>query len=230
MRDSRAGYTAAMARVVAFLLFVLLGSPAFADAQRRGAKPPAKPTAKPASQTVKAAPADVTCPESLGKGMRTGALYCFVLAGTAAEQGVLVKLPARTGAATLIFDLHNHHMYSEQYVREKRAFSRYTAGVAVLTMSMDVVGRAAVQSEFRTEKDLFERIGGGAGPSGAKAVAPLGHERVYITIPAGLEQVSLLGELLDAQTPAGRETAAPGRPVAVVSNIQLEYRPAPAKR
>jgi hypothetical protein len=42
--------------------------------------------------------------------------------------------------------------------------------------------------------------------------------------------VSLLGEILEAHTPAGRETATPGRPVAIVSNIQVEYRPAPAKR
>lgn len=199
-------------------------------AQGRSTKPAAKPAAKPPQGGLKVEPADVTCPESLGKGMRTGAMYCFVLAGTSADQGVLVTLPARTGPATLIFDLHNPHMYSEQYVREKRAYSRYTAGIAVLTMDMAVVGRAAVQNEFRTEVDLFERISGGAGPSGAKAVAPLGQERVYITIPPGLERVSLLGETLDATTPAGRETAAPGRPVAVVSNIQIEYRPAPARR
>ncbi|CAN5655731.1 hypothetical protein BH23ACI1_BH23ACI1_00760 [soil metagenome] len=222
-----------MSRVV-FALIVLLGFTAGAGAQGRGAKPPVKPTAKPtaksAAQATKTEPANVSCPESLGKGIKTAATYCFVLAGTAAEQGVLVKLPARAGPATLIFDLHNHHMYSEQYVREKRAFSRYMAGIAILTMNMDVVGRAAVQSEFRAETDLYERIGGGAGPSGAKAVAPLGHERVYIPIPAGIDQVSLLGEVLDAQTPAGRETATPGRPVAVVSNIQIEYRPAPTKR
>lgn len=213
------------------MLVAVLGSSLIAGAQGRTTKPTAKPAATSAQpRGVRVEPADVTCREALGKGMKTGAMYCFVLAGTAADQGILVKLPRRTGPATLIFDLHSPHMYSEQYVREKRAYSRYTAGIAVLTMEMDVVGRAAVQGEFRTEADLFERIGGGAGPSGTKAVAPLGQERVYLTIPAGLEQVSLLGEVLDARTPAGRETAAPGRPVAVVSNIQIEYRPAPAPR
>jgi hypothetical protein len=206
----------------ALVALVFVAGTVSADTQGRTAKPTAKPAAQSGLRTE---PADVTCPESLGKGMRTGAMYCFVLAGMAAEQGVIVTLPARTGPATLIFDLHNHHMYSEQYVREKRAFSRYTAGIAVLTMKMDVIGRAAVQSEFRTEKDLFERIGGGAGPSGAKAVAPLGQERVYVTIPPGIDQVSLLGEVLDAYTPVGHETASPGRPVAVVSNVQIEYRP-----
>lgn len=211
-----------MVRIAGVTLAAVLGCGLVLGAQGRTAKPAARPAQ---SSGAKAEPADFTCPESLGKGMRTGASYCFVLAGTSADQGILVRIPPRIGAATLIFDLHNPHMYSEQYVREKRAYSRYTAVVAVLTMKMEVVGRAAVQGEFRTEADLFERIGGGAGPSGAKAVAPLGQERVYITIPPGLEQVSLLGEVLDAQTPAGRETAAPGRPVAVVSNIQIEYRP-----
>ncbi|MBA2305578.1 MAG: hypothetical protein H0W08_23505 [Acidobacteria bacterium] len=80
-------------------------------------------------------------------------------------------------------------------------------------------------SEFRTVKDLYERIGGGAGPGGAKAVAPIGNETVMTTIPAGVLEVSLLGELLDAITTVGRESAAPGRPVAIVSNVRVEYRP-----
>ena len=79
--------------------------------------------------------------------------------------------------------------------------------------------------------DLFDRIGGGAGPGSLKAVAPAGREQVYVTVPAGVDQVSLLGETLDAITPAGRETAVmPGRPVAIVSNLLFEYRPAPVKR
>lgn len=213
-----------MLRVAALIVVISLACAPLAAAQARGRTQ--KPAAKPAASAQKTEPADVSCPDPLGKGMKTGVLYCFVPAGTAAEQGVLVKLPARTGPATLIFDLHNHHTYSEQAVKEGRGFARYRAGIAVLTMKMDVVARAAVEGEFRTAADLYERIGGGAGPSGAKAVAPLGQERVYITIPPGIDQVSLLGELLDARTAAGRETATPGRPVAIVSNIQIEYRPA----
>ena len=38
--------------------------------------------------------------------------------------------------------------------------------------------------------------------------------------------MSLLGETLDAITPAGHETVVmPGRPVAIVSNLLFEYRP-----
>ena len=65
-----------------------------------------------------------------------------------------------------------------------------------------------------------------------KAVAPVGSESVYITVPAGIEQVSLLGETFDAITPAGHETVVmPGRPVAIISNLLVEYKPAaPARK
>ncbi|PYR59591.1 MAG: hypothetical protein DMF85_07370 [Acidobacteria bacterium] len=64
-----------------------------------------------------------------------------------------------------------------------------------------------------------------------KAVAPAGDEAIRIAIPAGVDQVSLLGETLDATTPAGHETMVlPGRPVAIVSNMIVEYHPAPASK
>jgi hypothetical protein len=93
-------------------------------------------------------------------------------------------------------------------------------------MSGDLLGRGAVQTEFRTARDLHDRIAGGAGPGGTKAVAPLGREEVSVTVPADVDQVSLLGEVLDGTTSAGREIATPGRPVAIVSNVRIEYRPA----
>jgi hypothetical protein len=167
----------------------------------------------------------VQCPESLGAGVRTSATYCFVLAGRDPAQGVIVTIPRHTGPATLIFNLHNRHTYSEEDIKAGRAFAQYRAGIGVLTMSGQLLGRGAVQSEFRTAKDLFERIGGGAGPKGVKAVAPIGNETVMVPIPANVTEVSLLGEVLEAVTSIGRETATPGRPVAIVSNIQVEYRP-----
>jgi hypothetical protein len=52
-----------------------------------------------------------------------------------------------------------------------------------------------------------------------------------VTIPAEVDEVSLLGEMLDATTPAGHETVVlPGRPVAIVSNLLVEYKPAPPKK
>jgi hypothetical protein len=60
-------------------------------------------------------------------------------------------------------------------------------------------------------------------------VAPLGNEAIAISIPAAVNEVSVLGEVLDATTAAGHETATPGRTVAVISNVRVEYRPAPVK-
>ncbi len=211
---------------ISFVLLFLVVSAGGAEAQRR--RTPPKPAPKPVP--LKTEPAEVKCPESLGKGMKTGADYCFILAAREPADGVIVTIPPHTGEATLIFDLHNRHTYSEEDVKARRAYSRYAAGIGILTMKGDLLNRAAVRSEFRTVADLHERISGGAGPSGAKAVAPIGSERVYITIPPDVNQVSLLGDELEAITAAGRETATPGRTVAVVSNIQVEYRPAPVKR
>jgi hypothetical protein len=184
------------------------------------------PAPKPAPKTE---PAVVTCPEQLGTGLRTKATFCFVLAGRNPAEGMLVAIPPHTHA-TLTFDLHNRHTYSEEEIRAGRGFAKYTAVIGVLSMTGDLLGRGAVQTEFRTVKDLYDRITGGAGPGGTKAVAPLGREQVRIIIPAGIDEVSLLGEVLEATTAAGREVATPGRPVAIVSNVQVTYVPAPPSR
>ena len=207
----------------ALTLTAAILSPGPISAQQRR-RTPAR-TAKPATVPLKKEPAQVKCPESLGTGVKTGTSYCFVLAGRDPSQGVIVSIPRHTGEATLRFDLHNRHTYSEEQLRAGRGFAKYTAVIGVLTMKGELIERAAVQSEFRTARDLHERISGGAGPGGVKAVAPVGVEPISVTIPPGLDEVSLLGELLEATTAAGRETAAPGRPVAIVSNITVEYRP-----
>ena len=209
--------------IVAIALLVFASD---ADAQRRRG-PARKPVPPP---PPKVEPAPVKCPELLGTGLKTGASYCFVLAGREPAQGVLVTIPPHAGPATLMFDLHNRHTYSDEDIRFGRGFAKYTAVVAVLTMKSELLDRGAVQSEFRTGRDLYERVSGGAGPGGVKAVAPIGREEITIAIPAGIEQVSVLGEVLDATTTAGRETATPGRTVAIISNVRVEYRPAPVKR
>jgi len=215
-----------MGKVALSLVVVSVLLASDVEAQRRAA-PKRKPAPPPPVQTDQAV---VKCQESLGTGLKTGAVYCFVLAGRDPAQGVIVSIPPHHGSATLLFDLHNRHTYSEEEVRAGRGFAKYTAVVGVLTMTGELVSRAGVQSEFRTAGDLYDRISGGAGPGGVKAVAPLGHEEVVVTIPEGVEQVSILGEVLDATTVAGRETATPGRTVAIVSNARVEYRPAPPSR
>jgi len=207
-----------LAALVACLL--LLAAPV--ETQRR--KTPAKPKPAP-PPALKTEPAKVQCRESLGAGVRTMASYCFVLAGRDPAEGVLVTVPPHRGEATLTFNLHNRHTYSEEDVKAGRAYAKYSAVIGALTLKGDLLGRGAVQSEFRGVKDLFERIAGGAGPTGMKAVAPIGNELIYIQVPQDVPQVSLLGEMLEAVTAIGKETATPGRPVAVVSNVRVEYRP-----
>ena len=206
-----------LAAVLACML--LLGAPV--EGQR---KPKPRPKAPPPAAT-KVEQAKIQCRESLGAGVRTMASYCFVLAGSDPAEGVIVTIPPHRGEATLTFNLHNRHTYSEEDSKAGRAYAKYSAVIGALTMKGDLVGRGAVQSEFRTVKDLFERIAGGAGPTGMKAVAPIGNETIYITIPQAVTQVSLLGEFLEALTSIGKETATPGRPVAIVSNVRVEYRP-----
>lgn len=208
------------------LLLLVVCAPLHAQRSRTTAKKPAPPAPKPAPKTE---PADVKCPEQLGTGLRTKATFCFVLAGRDPAEGVVVTIPPHS-QATLTFDLHNRHTYSEEEIRAGRGFAKYTAVIGVLSMTGELLGRGAVQTEFRTAKDLYDRITGGAGPGGTKAVAPLGREQVSITIPAKVDQVSLLGEVLEATTAAGREVATPGRPVAIVSNVQITYVPAPPPR
>lgn len=209
---------------------VLSGLPL--DAQRRTPrKAPPKPAAKAAPVPLKTVTPEVKCPSLVGIGIKTVRRFCDVPAGREAAQGVLVTLPPHTGPGTLTFDLHARHVYSEDEMKRGKSYARYRAVIGVLTMTGDLLDRGAVDAEFRTAGDLFDRIGGGAGPGSVKAVAPTGREQVVIAVPAGLGQVSLLGETLDALTAAGHETAVmPGRPVAIVSNLLFEYRPAPVHR
>ena len=103
-----------------------------------------------------------------------------------------------------MFDLHNRHTYSEELVKAKKAYSRYTATIGVLTMNNDLLSRAVVFNEFRTATDLVDRISGGSGPAGLKAVAPTGSEAISITIPAEEQSVSILGEKLSVVRIDGR--------------------------
>jgi hypothetical protein len=113
-------------------------------------------------------------------------------------------------------------------VKTKRAFCDVlVANTSVIQPGGEVVGRAAVVREFRAVKDLFDQIGGGSRPGGIKAVAPGPAEAVRFTIPAGVSTIGLAGVRLRVLTRAGEETfEAPGRPVAIVSNLRIQYTPA----
>lgn len=215
--------------VTALFVLVVAASPHPTSAQQRR-KAPAK-KAPAAAVPLKTATPEIQCPSLIGMGVKTVRSFCDVPAGRDPQQGIVITVPSHAGDGTLTFDLHARHLYSEDEMKGGKAYSRYRAVIGALTMKGELLTRGAVESEFRTAADLFDRIGGGNGPGGLKAVAPAGREQVIVDVPAGVDQVSLLGETLDAVTPAGHETVVmPGRPVAVISNVLFEYRPAPAKR
>ena len=193
-------------------------------------KPPARTTQKPAaSQARRTEAPDVACPQVLGTGVGSRLRFCDVMTGLDPTAGIVVRFPPHTGPLTLSFDLHNRHTYSEQEVKARRAFARYTATIGVLTMDGTLLSRGVVQSEFRTAGDLFDRIGGGAGPGGVKAVAPTGVERIVLEIPADVNEVGILGEKLSVMGLDGTDLfTSANRPVAVVSNFSIDYRPGKA--
>lgn len=209
-------------RVIAIVLALV------APLAAQGRKPVIRKPTAPALAPPKTAPADLSCPTPLGTGVTSGVAFCDVLTGRDPQAGIVITLPPHRGPATLSFDLHNRQTYSEDDVRRKRAYAKYTATVGVLTMDNTLVSRAAVQSEFRTAADLIDRIGGGAGPGGVKAVAPTGTEAITISIPEGENKVSILGEKLTVDRLDGTVTySSPGRPIAVISNVMVEYHPGP---
>jgi hypothetical protein len=177
-----------------------------------------------------AGPAKVTCPQVLGTGVNSKLLFCDVVTGRNPAEGILIQLPPHKGLLTLTFDLHNRHTYSEDLVKAGRGYANYTATIGVLTPDGTLLSRGVVRSEFRTAKDLLDRVGGGAGPKGLKAIAPIGVERISIDVPEDVTQASMLGEKLSVLSVNGTETfTAAQRPIAVVSNVNIDYQPPPPK-
>jgi hypothetical protein len=219
-------------RRLAAIGILVVGLASLADvpalAQRRSGTPARKPTPTPAP--MKTIAPDVACPSPLGTGVTTQQQFCDVMAGRDPAAGIVVKLPPHKGPVTLTFDLHNRHTYSEEQTRANKAYARYTATVGVFAMDNTLISRAVVQSEFRKATDLVDRIGGGAGPGGVKAVAPTGTEAISIEIPEAENAVSIVGEKLTVDRMDGTATYnSAGRPIAVINNVMIEYRPGPAK-
>jgi len=222
-------------RVMLALLCASLMLVAPLDAQTRKATPkkaPAKTTRKAPAPIVSRIQAEWKCPSELGQGIATGRRFCDVLTGNDPQAGILVTIPPHRGPVKMLFQLHARHTYSAELVKQKQAYRKYTATIGVLSMDNTLIDRAIVQTEFRTEKDLFDRISGGAGPGGMKAVAPTGDEFITLMLPASIDgQVSVLGEKLSVVRPDGTDNfTAEGRPIATISNVMLEFTPGPAPK
>jgi hypothetical protein len=163
------------------------------------------------------------CASDLGQGVKSKREFCDISAATDPTKGVTMRIPPHTGVSTLRFDLHNRFGVAGKSL----PFARASALVAVLNASNGaVIDHAAVASELHTELDLFDRIIG-TGPGGTKTIAPGRPHAAAITIPANVTSVAIVGVRVDLTTKAGSEIfSSPGRPVAIVSNLRLEYTPA----
>jgi hypothetical protein len=213
--------------VVVGLLVVGLWWPVASEAQRA----PARRGAAPAPPAPVTEPAVFACPSLLGDGVRTKRSFCDVLTGRDLATGIIIALPPHTGPVTLTFDLHNRHTYSEELIKTNRAYRHYTATIGVLTENNNLLTRAVVQNEFRTAADLVDRVSGGAGPGGVKAVAPTGTEPISVTIPETERTVAVLGEqLIVIQVDGTDKFIVAGRPIAIISNVMVQYRPPPVRR
>ena len=219
-------------RAVWLLLGAFVVSMASIDAQTRTTTPrksPQRAAKKAPEPPLSRIQAEWRCAAELGVGVATGRRFCDVLTGNDPKEGVLITIPPHRGPVTITFELHNRHTFSAELVKLKQAYRKYTATIGVLSMDNTLVDRAVVLSEFRNEKDLVDRISGGAGPGGVKAVAPSGNEMITMEVPADIgDQVSVLGEKLTVVRPDGVDNfSSPGRPIATISNVMLEFRPGP---
>jgi hypothetical protein len=170
---------------------------------------------------------NMTCAAVLGAGVKTDRDFCDVIIGGDAKDSITAALPAHTGTATVTIDLHNRFTVpGSASTPPMLAYARHQAAVSVIAPSGDVLGRAIVAREFRTDANLFDKITGGAGPGGVKSIAPGPVETVEFTVPANVSSIGIVGTRLKVLARVGGEQVfdTPGRPIAIVSRVQVEYR------
>ncbi len=176
------------------------------------------------AQSRRVEPAQVECPSVLGIGVDTDRTYCDVPIGDEIADGVLVRIPPHRGPATVTFTLHGRHTYSEDEVARGRGYARYLA-TTVVASSEEVLARPVVLAEFHGAFDLVDRVGGGAGPGGVKAIAPVGAEGIRVIVPSNVTEISIVGLELEVRRVDSREThITRGRAIALVSDVHVEYR------
>ena len=166
---------------------------------------------------------EFTCSADLGVGVKTRRRFCDVIIGRSPADGIVVGVPGHAGATTLMFDLHNRFLTTPALDAIGRLSQ--AALVAILSSAGIEVDRAAVMGQMRSAEDLFDYLKG-AGPGGVKLVAPGRAESIRITIPAEISSISIVGVSLSVGQARGRAVFdAPGRPIAIVSNVRVLYAP-----
>ena len=167
------------------------------------------------------APADVDVPVACwARASDSKRSYCDVLTGRDSERRHHHQAAAARGPVTLRFNLHNRHTYSERKCEAKRAFASYTAAIGVLTLDNTLLTRAVVATSSGRSRSV-ERISGGAGPGGVKAVAPVGPSRSPWRFPRPSHRSR--DSRREADRGARRRQpgnySAPGRPIAIISDV-----------
>lgn len=204
---------------------LLVGAVLAAAPQKTRPKPAPKPPAPPPVTTT-AMP--IACPDALGQGVKTGRVFCEVPVSHDPSRGEIIVVPKHQETAVVRFHLHNRQLVSASLIKAKRAYTRATATVVVVKADGTILGRGTVQTEFRQETDLFDRVPAGPGAKGFKAVAPIGDELVEIQVPEDAESVTVVGEKVELTQVDGSQTiSSEGVSVAFISNAQVEYRAAP---
>jgi hypothetical protein len=189
-------------------------------AQRPTTPPPT--TATPAPKTSAA----VACAAELGAGLKTKRQFCDIIVSKDKGESISITLPPHRGIATLSFDLHNRFGAPETGTPGQSTYAGHEAIVAVIGSPTSVLQRLVVRGEYRGAASLFDRIGGGSGAGGAKAIGPGPAESIRVTIPATLSAVGIVGVKLTVTTSRGTDVFdAPGLPVAIASNFKVEFTP-----
>ena len=207
---------------------LVLGAVLAAAPQKTKPKPAPKPPAPPPVLTT---PMPIACPDALGQGVKSGRVFCEVPVSHDPAHGDLIVVPKHLGTAVVRFHLHNRQLVSASLIKAKRAFTRATATAVVVKADGTIFGRGTVQTEFRQESDLFDRVPAGPGAKGFKAVAPIGDELVEIEVSEDAESVTVVGEKVElAQIDTVQTLSSEGVSVAFISSAQVEYRAAPAPK
>lgn len=168
----------------------------------------------------------IACASELGVGTKTKRRFCDVIIASTPRASISMAIPAHTGPATLMFDLHNRFPVPPQGADPIQAFARHTAVVAIVRPTGEVIERAAISREYRNPSDLFDRIGGRGRGAAPLSVAPGGAEPIQVTIPAGVTSIGIVGTRLEEWRATGRGASdAPDRPIALVSNVRVTYTP-----
>lgn len=200
---------------VVALVTLALGVPVSVGAvQRSTTGGPAKPAAA------------VACAAELGTGVRTKRQFCDIIVSKDMSDSISITLPPHKGPATLSFDLHNRFGMPEAGAPPDRVYARHEAVLTVIASGGTALSRLVVEGEYRGPASLFDRITGGSGPGGTKAIGPGAAEPVKVTIPAAVSAVGIVGVKLTVTTIRGTNVFdSPGRPVAIASNFKVEFTP-----